>query len=93
MDRFPAEILALIADILPLATLREFRLVSRRLADVAYPVLIQQLSIVNTAERLEEFELFTYQNQEAAHYTKKLTIYHGTWPVCTRDAWETPHCC
>ena len=89
MDRLPTEILVLVADLLPLAALREFRLVSSLLADVAYPVLTQHLAIVNTAECLEEFERFIYQNQVAARWTKKLTIYHGTWPVCTRDAWET----
>lgn len=88
MERFPAEILALVVKFLPLAALREFRLVSRRLADVAYPVLVQHLSVVNTAECLEEFKLFINKSQIASH-TKRLTIYHGTWPICTRDAWET----
>ncbi|KAI3333824.1 hypothetical protein F4824DRAFT_512991 [Ustulina deusta] len=89
MDRFPTEILALVANLLPLAALREFRLVSSRMADVAYPVLVQHLSVVNTAECLEEFKHFIYQNEEAARSTKKLTIYHGTWPACTQDGWET----
>ncbi|KAI8626620.1 hypothetical protein F5Y19DRAFT_466394 [Xylariaceae sp. FL1651] len=88
MDRFPTEILALVANLLPLAALREFRLVSSRLANVAYPVLTQHLSVVNTTECLEEFAHFVYQNQEATRYTKKLTIYHGTWPVCTQNSWE-----
>ena len=88
MDRLPTEILALVADFLPLVSLREFRLVSVRLADIAYPVLTQHLSVVNTAECLEEFEHFICQSQEAARFTKKLTIYHGTWPICDRDAWE-----
>ncbi|KAK3367303.1 hypothetical protein B0T24DRAFT_535157 [Lasiosphaeria ovina] len=89
MDQFPAEILALIAKLLPLATLQVFRLVSRRLADIAYPLLVQHLSVVSTVECLDEFKHFISQNPETAFYTKTLTIYHGTWPVCTRDAWET----
>jgi hypothetical protein len=89
MDRLPTEIIALVADFLPLAALREFRLVSRRLADVAYPILSQHLSIVNIAECREEFERFIYQNQVAARCAKRLTIYYGSWPVCTRDDWET----
>ena len=89
MDRFPAEIIALVAAFLPLAALREFRLVSRRLADVAYPILTQHLSVVNTAECLEEFERFIHQDQLAARCVKRLTIYYGSWPVCTRDDWET----
>lgn len=89
MDRLPTEILALVAGLLPLAALREFRLASSLLAAVSYPALAQHLCIVNTAECLEEFERFICQNQAAARYTKKLTIYHGTWPVCTRDTWET----
>ena len=89
MDQFPTEILALIAKLLPFATLQVFRLVSRRLADIAYPLLVQHLSVVSTVECLNEFKHFISQNPETALYTKKLTIYHGTWPVCTRDAWET----
>ncbi|KAI1291680.1 hypothetical protein F5Y03DRAFT_388343 [Xylaria venustula] len=81
MDRFPTEILALVANLLPLAALRKFRLVSSRMADIAYPVLIQHLFVVNTAKCLEKFEHFIYQNEEAARFTKKLTIYYGTWPV------------
>jgi hypothetical protein len=39
MDRLPTEILPLVANLLPLDALREFRLISSRLTGVAYPVL------------------------------------------------------
>ncbi|KAM7211812.1 hypothetical protein V8F06_012818 [Rhypophila decipiens] len=78
----------MVADFKSSLGLREFRLVSSLLAAVSYPILAQHLSIVNTVECLEEFERFICQNQ-AASYTKKLTKYYGTWPICTRDTWET----
>ena len=89
MNRLPTEILALVADFLPLVSLREFRLVSRRLASAGSPILTQHLCIVDTAECLEDFQRFLRQNQVAARCAKKLTIYYGSWPVCTRDDWET----
>jgi hypothetical protein len=89
MDHLLTEVLALVAGLLPLAHLKELRLVSRIWADTAYPVPAQHLSIVNTEECLEEFERFMHKRKGTARYAKKLTIYHGAWPVCSRDAWET----
>ena len=74
MDQFPAEILALIAKLLPLATLKMFRLVSRRLADITYPLLVQHLSVVSTVECLDEFRHSISQNPGTALYNKELVL-------------------
>ncbi len=88
MDRLPPELVSEIASLLSLDALRQLRLVNRYLASSVYPVLYGNISVVNTAEHVEELMGFLKQCPAAAQFTRHLTIYHAAWPVCNRTVWE-----
>ncbi|KAJ2992897.1 hypothetical protein NUW58_g2017 [Xylaria curta] len=87
MERIPNEILREIASMLPVSDLHQFRLVDRRCAAMGFPALGRRLYVLNTIACLQEFRKFL--DTVPTIYTRHLTIYHGKWPVCSREEWET----
>lgn len=89
MDRrFPQEILTYVAAGLDsVKDLRSFRLTSRACASACFPILSQHLTVMNTAECLNE--MCTVLEQGHWRSTKTLTIRNAEWPICSRAEWTT----
>ncbi|KAK7927916.1 hypothetical protein PG985_004914 [Apiospora marii] len=87
MDRLPTELLGAVLAHLPVRDVKATRLTCKVLAAVAFPLLCTHLSALNLLYRLEDLEAFLTSVGPLAS-TKQLTLYHGTWPVCTRAEWE-----
>jgi hypothetical protein len=86
MNRTPPEILCYIALHLNAIDLSNFRLVSRQIGDLLYPVLLYHLSFINVASEARRFQGFL--DCHRTQYTRHLTILQGTWPICTKSEWE-----
>ncbi|KAH8797847.1 hypothetical protein F5884DRAFT_687701 [Xylogone sp. PMI_703] len=85
----PLEVIIDIAFHLDILTLQNFRLASRRFAEAAIPAIGRHgLSALNTFSCLKQLKEFLENYSTLALNTKKLTISHGEWPVCSRDEWE-----
>jgi hypothetical protein len=84
----PLELIIAIACKLHGKDLANFRRVNRTFASAGlHAIASQGLSVLNTFDCLEELqELLEYRM--IAHGTEELTIYHGEWPVCSREEWE-----
>ncbi|KAK8859501.1 hypothetical protein PGQ11_010235 [Apiospora arundinis] len=87
MDRLPTELLGAVLAHLPVRDVKATRLACKGLAAVAFPLLCTHLSALNLLYCLDQLEAFLTSVGPLAS-TKKLTLYHGTWPVCTRTEWE-----
>jgi len=88
MDQLPPEILSEIACLLPTPELRHLRFANRYIACSVIPVLFRSLSVINTAEHIEGLIEFIKQSPTIARFSQKLTVFHATWHVCERSAWE-----
>jgi hypothetical protein len=87
MEALPLEILSAVAEKLPSADVKSFRLVSRRWAYAGYPSLVRHLGVVNTLECMrlvQTLEIPSHGSSLGA--TKHLTIYHASWPYVTSQA-------
>ena len=84
----PIEILELIASELNAIDLRSFRLASNECARAgAFLVGHRGISIIDTAACLKDLNGLL----DCVHILKsikKLTIFHGEWPICSRKDWE-----
>ncbi|KAK8121336.1 hypothetical protein PG999_005456 [Apiospora kogelbergensis] len=90
MNTLPFEIVSAIAGELDsVVDIANFRLVNHMCAAVATPIQAQHIAVLNTAESLEELSIFLRAHPHFARHAKHLSIYHATWPICTRDVWET----
>ncbi|KAH7008720.1 hypothetical protein EDB80DRAFT_717287, partial [Ilyonectria destructans] len=89
MDLLPFETLFSIAGLLPHADLCQFRLVNRRCAAPAYPLISRHLFLLDTSWCTREFVAFVCEHDACLPFTRGLTIYYGDWPRCSRDDWET----
>lgn len=87
MDALPVELFLVIAVHLPIIALRNFRLTCRKIATIVHPVLVKHLSLLDLLKCLEDFEAFI-DSVGPVISTQHLTVYHGRWPVCTREQWE-----
>ncbi|KAI0836086.1 hypothetical protein F5Y06DRAFT_305431 [Hypoxylon sp. FL0890] len=79
--------MAEIAAITPLKDIRQLRLVNRWCAATTFPILARHLSVLNVISSLTEFKRFLRTIPTV--FTKKLTIYNGKWPTCSRQEWES----
>jgi hypothetical protein len=88
METIPLEILSLIAAELNAHDLKSFRLVIVKWASVGASLVARNgISILNTADCLQE--LSDFLDSELVHSARKFTIFHGEWPRCSRQEWET----
>jgi hypothetical protein len=87
MDNVPFDILAIIGALLPRESLCNFRLTSRDIAVATTPIIGRHLAVLNAGCCLEEFQFCMTLNRTLAKSTRHLTIYHATWPICTRRKW------
>ncbi|KAK1975599.1 hypothetical protein LZ30DRAFT_737013 [Colletotrichum cereale] len=86
MNTAPVEIIKEIASNLTLVDLLNFSLADRRAWACSRRFVLQHVATLNTTSCLSEFEeLLSSRNFP----TRQLSIYHGTWPACARDDWET----
>lgn len=88
MDRFPFDILVIIGALMPRESLCNFRLTCRNIAVATTPIIGRHLAVLNVGRCLEEFHSCMTLNRTLARSTRHLTIYHATWPICTRRRWE-----
>lgn len=81
MNNLPYEILTSIAAQLPAtADICQFRLLERRCAAAAFPVLFEHVHILNTLECLHDTKAILKSPHGSLASTRHLTLYHGTWP-------------
>lgn len=86
----PLEILTEIASNLSGADLKAFRVVCSPFADAGIAVLARGgISALDTSVCLGRLLRDLRTCEPLSRGTKSLTIYHGQWPVCSRDEWET----
>ena len=88
MNGLPPELLGCIIEHLSLPDRLNLRQVNRYLSYTSYPYVIRHLSLLNTAWNIRDFTSFLNTTRGSRVFTKKLTIYHARWPVCTREEWE-----
>lgn len=88
MDRLPFDILAIIGALLQRESLCNLRLISRNIAVATTPIIGSHLAVLNVGRCLEELHSCMLLNRTLAKCTRHLTIYHATWPICTRRKWE-----
>ena len=89
MNVLPFELLGAVAGELDSQRdLTSFRLVSHVCAAAALPLLAQHIAVLNTAGSLDELCSFLQSHAYFARHVTHLSVYHGSWPHCTREAWE-----
>ncbi|KAH6646826.1 hypothetical protein BKA67DRAFT_525209 [Truncatella angustata] len=90
MNCLPQEILTAIAEQLPTAAdVCQLRLVEKRCAVAAFPVLFERVQILNTSECLHQAESLLQSPYGSIGATKHLTLYQGTWPLTlSLSAWR-----
>jgi len=88
MDQLPPEILSEITCLLPTPKLRYLRFANRYIAYSVIPVLFRSLSVINTAKHIKGLIKFIKQSSTIARFSQKLTVFHATWHMCERSAWE-----
>lgn len=88
MDKLPPELVLHISCHLPLPDLCNFRLVNRNLASAAYPIITRHVSLLNVCSSIDEFLAHFRTRKESSSCPKSLTVYHGEWPVCSRENWQ-----
>ena len=88
MNGLPPEVLGFITEHLSLSDRLNLRQVNRYLSYVTYPHVIHHISLLNTLWKIQDFASFLDTTRGTRIFTKKLTIYHARWPVCTREEWE-----
>lgn len=87
MDRIPVEIILEIASNLRIHELRILRLTSKCMANILRHVALAHLSFIDLSGQVDDFLNFVDEaNIKLA--VRRLTVYHGEWPVCTRQEWE-----
>ncbi|KAK1691616.1 hypothetical protein BDP55DRAFT_647534 [Colletotrichum godetiae] len=86
MEAAPVEILQEVASYLDLSDLLSLALVSRRVASCCRRSIFQHIAVLNTTSCLSELENLVTSGGLS---TRQLSVYHGTWPTCTRDDWAT----
>jgi hypothetical protein len=83
------EVLISTASHLDAKNLSNFHLVSRQCARAGLSLIPQNgLSVLNTAGSLRELK-HLLESPSIANNTKDIMIIQGTWPVCSRQEWET----
>jgi len=90
----PQELLILVADFLPTtADVCNFRLSCRLFAMTGFPVLFQNVAILDTTEHISRF-LSTLCNApcKSLSATRHLTLQHGTWPIIWSYKTWLQHC-
>src|SRR5947209_3168434 len=88
METLPQELLGAIAQELPIADLRHFRLLSRRYADAGFPALVQKISFLNTLDTADALRMLSQTPYGSLGATRHLTIYDGDWPVAaSQEEW------
>ena len=89
MNVLPFELLGAVAGELDsLRDLTHFRLVNHACAAAALPLLAQHIAVLNITESLEELCSFLQSHANFARHVVHLSVYHGSWPLCTREVWE-----
>ena len=88
MDSLPVEIMQSIASFMSCSDLCNLRLVNRAHGAALYPVISQNLCMVDTAGGLESFWSYIIECGGSLLFTKSLTIFYGEWPHCTQDEFE-----
>ncbi|ROT38613.1 hypothetical protein SODALDRAFT_333222 [Sodiomyces alkalinus F11] len=86
MNSAPFEIIEEIASHLPFPDLLNLSLVDRRSASCCSRFIFHHIATLNTTSCLSEFEKLVSSRDLSS---RELSIYHGTWPTCSRDDWET----
>ena len=88
MDSLPVEIMQSIASFMSCSDLCNLRLVNRAHAAALYPVISQNLCMVDTASGVESFWSYITECGGSLFFTKSLTIFYGEWPHCTQGEFE-----
>jgi len=93
METLPPEILGAVAFELPVADIRNFRLVSQRCAYAGFSALVRHISFLNTAQTVDELQTLRQSRYASFGATRQLTIYDGAWPLTSsEEEWAThPH--
>lgn len=85
----PQEILIQIAWLLNAKDLAAFRLVNRQHCEAGFSALAKNgISLLDTVTDMLELTSIVRTTRLSRH-VRQLKLFHGDWPLCSRDEWET----
>ena len=89
IDLLSTELLETVAYFLNALELGNFRLTCRRFAEIGLFLIPRNgLSLLNTSDAFDDLRAIL-KLPEIANHTKRLVLYDGEWPWCSKALWKT----